>query len=122
MTLVDLDKLETLERAATPGPWDKVDSKGEIHIYCCSNSDGYIHSGDWVASAADGDEAALILGVRNALPDLIAELRAARAVVRAARSLDEAHLASEQYARHGCPNPLSDVLAAYDAVAGKAPK
>jgi len=54
--MIDLDKLEELEKKATEGPWTTIDF-------------------DLVS---ERDDVPLILAARNALPGLIAELRSAR--------------------------------------------
>ena len=74
--MIDLDELEKLEREATPGPW-------KIAITKVPSGDG-----EWEYQlAAERGHAAgdpysdfeLIAATRNALPDLIAELRMLRA-------------------------------------------
>lgn len=92
---VDLDELERLEKAATPGPWLEHDgdvcvaSKPSVTSYPCGASVttypgpepvlsgtpvGYDNSS---LSCRDEDRR-LVIACRNALPALIAELRAAR--------------------------------------------
>ena len=75
---IDLDELERLEREATPGPWvawrseifPGSDAKAydEDSIVCCEGQEG-------VARHAN---AALIVAARNALPELIRELKELR--------------------------------------------
>lgn len=71
---IDLDKLEELMRAATPGPWE-------------AGAFGWVEAMVGVAPlklrrhALSASEADLIAASRNMLPDLIAEVRALRARV-----------------------------------------
>lgn len=94
---VDIDRLEALDKAATAGPWS---------VASISNEDGYGHEivlsrgvcGANGRSINGGDDyelfgeadADLIAEVRTALPDLLAELRAARAAVAALQGFDPA--------------------------------
>jgi hypothetical protein len=65
--MIDLDKLEELDRAATPGPWGSVGLRNlEAGI---TNDRG---------EPTTWEDALLIAATRNALPALIAELRASR--------------------------------------------
>lgn len=66
MTKVDLDALAELESKAMPAPWS--DELYRRIIFGIAKDDGE-----------------LLIAARNALPALIAELRAARAVVEVAR-------------------------------------
>lgn len=85
---VDLEQLEALERAATPGPWrcypNPMRSDG---VFVCkegplprySNGEPEATPRGWgISSQITIPEANLIAAMRNALPDLIAELRTAR--------------------------------------------
>lgn len=81
--MIDLDKLERLEREATPGQWHwkhndivQRDEAGKFvadvaGMYC--DLDGYPH---WGSDNEANTE--LIVVLRNAAPALFAELRAAR--------------------------------------------
>jgi len=76
--MIDLDKLEQLEKAATPGPWVSV-LRSLCTIKDC-RADAY----GIVKPTEDGDcifqdgNAELIAAVRNALPELLAEIRRLR--------------------------------------------
>lgn len=75
--IVDLDELAQLEKAATAGAW---------FVECCgimnaTRSYTVVPVGD---SSQDEHDATFIVAARNALSDLIAELRLARSVVRTA--------------------------------------
>jgi len=70
-----LEKTRELEKAATPGPWRFVKSD----TYCAS---ALIYSGD--DDEVDGDDdLALIVYLRNSLPEILATVRAARGLYRA---------------------------------------
>src|SRR5690625_4447915 len=80
---IDLDKLERLEREATPGPWhwkhNDIVQRDEAGKFVADvagmyyDDDGYPN---WGADNAANTE--LIIALRNAAPGLIAELRSAR--------------------------------------------
>ena len=84
---IDLDKLERLEREATPGPWEPETWCGEYDPGWCGVGPLCLPSGEEDPDD-DGPEspcatraatdAALIAALRNAAPAMIAELRAAR--------------------------------------------
>lgn len=65
--MIDIEKLEALEQSATPGPWDTGMLSMEI---CTSNS--YT---DWCRVGANER---LAVAARNALPDLLAEVKRLR--------------------------------------------
>lgn len=71
---IDLEKLERLAKEATPGPWRvKCDNEicaGEKKVHLAKVMLSYK---EWESNAA------YIVAACNALPDLIAELKAARA-------------------------------------------
>jgi hypothetical protein len=69
--MIDLDKLETLDKAATPGHW-LIDQPA-------FNSARLEHFRN--------DDRTFIVEARKAIPELIAELRAARAVVEYVASI-----------------------------------
>jgi len=72
---VDLDALERLERKATPKPWSVENTTTANSNYACG-------SGPWILCDADDPrvlaDAVLIAAARNALADLLAELRRLR--------------------------------------------
>ena len=76
----DLDELDRLEKAATPGEWDEI---GDRQCVIVTSSVLPTHVA-WCSSAGldptprDRANAAFIAAARNALPGLIAELREAR--------------------------------------------
>jgi hypothetical protein len=77
--MVDLDALERLHAAATPGPW----------VARRDNPRKYAPLGIWgegrrliAMYGDDGREANLIVAARNALPDLLRELRDHREALR----------------------------------------
>lgn len=92
MTL-DLDELERLEREATPGPWKHWDADGVAwdDPKACgydSRENGrgapYYCTGPRTESDTQaGRDAALIAAARNALPELLAEVRKLRLAVNA---------------------------------------
>ncbi len=76
--MVDLDALTRLHEAATPGPW----------VARRDNPRKYAPLGIWgegrrliAMYGDDGREANLIVAARNALPDLLRELREARGII-----------------------------------------
>lgn len=78
--MVDLDELERLEREATPGPWEWYGislKAGRVEVLGPGESDSF---GYGTIDVADADQD-LIAAARNALPELIAELRTLRARV-----------------------------------------
>lgn len=88
--MVDLDELERLEREATPGPWELEERMRGYGIFAGRFQDfgrgpervhglnlGHVSDLD----ANGEDNLALIIAARNALPDLIAEVRTLRARV-----------------------------------------
>lgn len=84
--MTDLDGLEALEKAATPGPWEAVPSKQEFHGGGREECDGiWANSGERIVETDLGcyppvmKDAALIVALRNAAPALFQELRELRA-------------------------------------------
>lgn len=79
--MIDLDELERLDREATPGPWKiaitKFPSGDSEWEYQLATERGH--------AATPYSDFALIVAARNALPDLIAELRMLRAEDRSDR-------------------------------------
>lgn len=111
--MVDLDELERLEREATPGPWGLWE--GRLYIFAgpaeenspgrlkgtrvtICHEDFLIREGEYQLVAKLGHAVGtpesdfnLIVAARNALPDLIAELRTLRArVAELERDAEEA--------------------------------
>lgn len=97
---MDLDLIEKLEQAATPGPWE-ADTRDEADCVLWSKAEpkdeergGYVGSvgdGGWsdppkpdletAAFDLQAEDCRLIAALRNAAPDMIAEIRALRARV-----------------------------------------
>jgi type IV pilus biogenesis protein CpaD/CtpE len=94
MTNEQLDELERLEQAATPGPWVEI---GVDDAFCASRG-GILHASEvdneweeqhWIvvdegpapANWVPVDNDGFIAAARNALPELIKDLREARAEV-----------------------------------------
>ena len=78
---VDLDELERLEKAATPGPWHQHETwpganLGRNVVSYKPSANGIVGS-DFFQTRTDED-AEIIVTARNALPALIAELRQLR--------------------------------------------
>lgn len=69
--MIDLNKLETLEKAATPIPWGH-DEHELRWIWAFGDT------ADFICGPGREADAELLVAVRNALPDLIAELRTLR--------------------------------------------
>jgi hypothetical protein len=91
--MTDLDLLEKLEKRATPGPWEWRTDRREIHAR--AQEEYPAHPGDWdddedrIATVrvveSDGGaygptdaDATLIVAMRNALPEMLEEMRAMR--------------------------------------------
>lgn len=101
--VIDLDKLEELERSATPRPWHLAG--GTID----DDTTAMIEHGSYDVGECSNEDASLLCTLRNALPALIAELRAARAVVDAAKGLYSLSLVD-----HLAYMPFDVAIAAYD--------
>lgn len=68
----DLDEIERLLAAATPGEWRPCELDQGVQIWCGSNYIG--ETRDYT-----GDDAALIVAARNSLPAMLTEIRELRA-------------------------------------------
>jgi hypothetical protein len=82
---IDLDKLEALEKAATPTGWQVLDME-PTQFYGNIIMDA--NRGNLMRTTSYGlmrEDSRLVAAMRNALPAMIAELRAAREVVEMAR-------------------------------------
>ncbi len=80
---LDLDRLDALAAAATPGWWFR---RNEDVLVAAEDPEGEpyeIH----VATAFTFDDAQLMAEFRTAVPDLVAELRQARAALEAVKGL-----------------------------------
>ena len=78
MTAVDLDKLEALEKAATPGPW-APDWNDPRSIF---SQDG---TGRVICKPRDWQDVDFLVALRNAFPELLGEVRELRGIADAAR-------------------------------------
>lgn len=82
MTDAELQRLERLEKAATPGPWTATSHiggfgfSGPLTFYSVTNEYSGKDSPIWLESE---DNVRFIAAARNALPELIAEIRRLRA-------------------------------------------
>ena len=125
--MVDIDKLEALEKAATPGPWE-VAHGGSYHKGEMVSEEWFVRRpDDDVAIAADiidpydskpsKANADFITESRNAFPELVREVRELRGIAEAARELAgylSGHTNTGYVDRCGESN-LRDALARYDA-------
>lgn len=105
--MIDLDELERLEKAATPGPWDideEVWGPDRTRVVECKL---------WAREDVAEHNERVIVATRNALPALIAELRAARAVITAHDTLACVTCGAERGCNIDCDT--CEVWAAYDA-------
>lgn len=74
--MIDLDKLEALEKLSVPAPW-------EADEVCRTVIAPFEYEGTgMVGSIVELDDMRFIAAMRNALPDLIAEIRRLRQVER----------------------------------------
>ena len=93
--MIDIDKLDKLEKAATPGPWTyRPLTSGTLNVnrgWALRGPDTRRIFWDDTGSGAsiEGDDADidLVLTVRSALPELLAEVRRLRADLRTAVDL-----------------------------------
>jgi hypothetical protein len=99
MTSEELDELEKLEKAATPGPWVYEHSPGDTEYALPDSFDVIAPNGDALCAMYTSDvvlsetHGQLIPAIRNAAPALIAAAREnarMRAVVEAARDVHRA--------------------------------
>ena len=76
--MIDLDKLDKLEAQATPGEWTRCSHEANTGNYCdCGN----VNKGDeWLFDAYTPKDAAFVVALRNAYPDMAAELRRLRII------------------------------------------
>lgn len=80
--MIDLDKLERLEKAAFPSPWsiDMEPNHGFWQVVYCETNRYQVGDFD------DDPSASFIVALRNAAPALFAELRRLRVIEAAARA------------------------------------
>lgn len=98
MTALDLDRLEALADAATPGPWEtRCEGPGEP-TYVCHDSEAVIYLG-WEETAAEfhpADAAFIAETGPDVVKELVRQLREARAGQADAwdEGFDEGHRAA----------------------------
>lgn len=91
MSELDLDKLEALANAATPGPW----RPSESHGLCVTNLDKTVMIADMSSNSDEGrwdgrrEDAVFIVAARDVVLALIARVRAAEAQLAEARHVAE---------------------------------
>jgi hypothetical protein len=86
--VTDIDKLEALERAATPAPWVYDDGiEQDEHTQHRARPETV---GPFGADAARTDDCIFLAELRNAAPALLAEVRRLRAIEAAAREYYDA--------------------------------
>ena len=85
-----IERLERLEAAATPGPWE-VEPETEDGSFLAVIADADAEFGGYTICQSMEDEpnAALIVAMRNALPSLLSELKEARGALGRADGLLE---------------------------------
>jgi hypothetical protein len=133
---VDLDAIEARAEAATEGPWEAepvfrederdrpdLEHYWDDHSEWAYNAEPFRIEGPEVVengefSALSGPDAKFIAHARSDIPDLVAELRAAREVVEAAQA--NADTWDEHYHQRPVDRNLVGALAAYRAVVGEA--
>lgn len=97
---VDLDRLDALEKAATPGPWEwhfedasvlAINGPGHLedHVLWAQVCPACQKSGGRCTAPSDADANAIVR-LRNAYPAMSAELRALRAEVERLRAVRDA--------------------------------
>ena len=118
MINIDIDKLEALERFATPAPWQ----------YCALNGGPLVGNRHWTIRAPNNqavfwsndhedlksskDDLYLVLELRNAAPALFAEIRRLRAENERLRKIEAA--AREYVEIASNHNAFSEEVAAWD--------
>jgi hypothetical protein len=120
---VDIDKLEALERAATPGPWfveptkyTEPDGRQDI---CHETEERAVY--DWPAEGLEPGDAHFLAEARNAFPELVREVRELRGIAEADR-MDHEHARKRKHC--ACVDfttgdsvtcEMAEALALYDA-------
>ena len=106
---IDIDKLEALQKSATPGPW--------IHGYQDPRSIFADDAGpSFICTPGHDGDADLFVAVRNALPELLAEVRRLRRIEEAAKVWMEwgGHCPTCAFIRHRNDNPLLSIDLLWD--------
>jgi hypothetical protein len=87
MTNLDLDNLEQLHAAATPGPWERRENDPMFADLVVAPNEPF---GRHIpAEAHQPEDAEWIAAIHNAAPALIAELREARATIERVRAITD---------------------------------
>lgn len=96
MTAAELDELERLANAATPGPWKEFTANKGSDL-----SETFVHGPDkrWLARDFEPFNARFVAAAREAVPMLLAELRSLRFVRVEADAAWKRATASEQLGR-----------------------
>ena len=106
-TPVDLDRLDALHRAATPGPWEvtgwEAGSHGHNHDTVCiggpnHRAPDYFLTGDVRDTPKRKANHDLIAALRNSYKPMAAEIRALRAEVERLRAVRDAAVALLKFA------------------------
>jgi hypothetical protein len=79
--MIDIDKLEELARAATPGPWHAVDGTESGTKALTTNTGAWLGTIEDGSALRNGADAAFIAAARNAVPELIERVRAAEGLL-----------------------------------------
>ena len=109
---VDIDKLEALEKAATPRPWEWFQEPGNWSPLIVSGALALFTAQDEHPEDPDNR---FVIEVRNAFPELLAEVRELRGIAEAARELADEGCSDCGY----IPPRLWTALAEYDAGGAK---
>jgi len=119
--MIDIEALEALEKAATPGDWAWQRSgklkrvcaeTAETEYYGNNNVIGTFASQPLSCKQADRD---FIAASRNALPAILRELRAAREIIAVARLMTTEPASIGYGVAAHYSSKFAVVLAAYDA-------
>lgn len=109
MSRVDLGELKRLDAEATPGPWkDVLTQAGIRHIEPgkCSEEICALYGGPH--DVGDVENSSLIVAIRNALPQIIRELEAGRALAESVREWSRKKITRDYH-------PMEQCLDRYDA-------
>jgi hypothetical protein len=121
MSDIDLDQLEKLEKAATPGPWfwGVVDTTQLCEPAIVTDAGDIIFSENGSSSGQIGrEDKDFVLAIRNAAPDLIAAARAADAAREDINELLRVVRATASFGR-GIPEPFGSMFRAIEAKYGR---
>lgn len=124
LTDAEIDALIAMETRATAKPWKTHGRDTHVWVNCCESDPA-----DPELIPAKIADARLIAAARNALPSLLAEVKAARKVVEATRAMLRPDGLSACTKDHGGDNSmpcfpwrrLREQIAAYDTLAKETP-